>query len=90
MESALGLHSLRPLTQASMIDSLNVTADGRLIEPRTAIHVLRITDLESLLSVSRSLHTYWTSINEMPAPDAVFVFKISYKIFYNNFRVIRV
>jgi len=31
------------------------------------------------------------SINEMPAPDAVFVFiKISYKIFYNRFRVIRV
>ena len=27
----------------------------------------------------------------MPAPDAVFVFiKISYKIFYNRFRVIRV
>ena len=31
------------------------------------------------------------SINEMPAPDAVFVFiKISYKIFYNRFRVIGV
>ena len=31
------------------------------------------------------------SINEMPAPDAVFVFiKISYKIFYNRFKVIRV
>ena len=32
------------------------------------------------------------SINEMPAPDdAVFVFiKISYEIFYNRFRVIRV
>ena len=31
------------------------------------------------------------SINEMPAPDVVFVFiKISCKIFYNRFRVIRV
>ena len=31
------------------------------------------------------------SINEMPAPDAVFVFiKISYKISYTRFRVIRV
>ena len=30
------------------------------------------------------------SINEMSAPDAVFVFiKISYKIFYTRFRVIR-
>ena len=31
------------------------------------------------------------SINEMPAPDAVFVFiEISYKILYNRFWVIRV
>jgi len=31
------------------------------------------------------------SINEIPAADAVFVFiKISYKILYNCFRVIRV
>jgi len=41
------------------------------------------------MMMKRSL--YPTSINEMPAPDAVFVFiKISYKIFYNRFRVIRV
>ena len=34
---------------------------------------------------------YLASINEMPAPDAVFVFiKISHKMFYNRFRVIRV
>ena len=38
-------------------------------------------------TMSRSLYP----INVMPAPDAVFVFiKISYKIFYNRFRVIRV
>ena len=37
------------------------------------------------------MSTLAVSINEMPAPDAVFVFiKISYKIFYNRFRVIRV
>ena len=34
---------------------------------------------------------YPASLNEMPAPDAVSVFiKISYKIFYNRFRVIGV
>ena len=36
---------------------------------------------------------YPASINEMPAPKVVFVFinyKISYKIFYNCFRVISV
>ena len=34
---------------------------------------------------------YTASINEMPAPEAVFVFfNISYKIFYNRFMVIRV
>ena len=34
---------------------------------------------------------YPASMNEMPAPDAVFVFiKISYKIFNSRFRVIRV
>ena len=39
------------------------------------------------MTISRSLYP----INVMPAPDAVFVFiKISYKIFYNRFRVIRV
>ena len=39
------------------------------------------------MTMSHSLYP----INEMPAPDAVFVFiKISYKIFYNRFRVIRV
>lgn len=39
------------------------------------------------MTMSRSLYP----INEMPAPDAVFMFiKISYKIFYNRFRVIRV
>jgi len=37
------------------------------------------------------LQTLAVSINEMPAPDAVFVFiKISYKIFYDRFWVIRV
>ena len=39
--------------------------------------------------MQRSL--YPASINEIPAPDAVFVFiKISYKIFYNRFEVIRI
>ena len=39
------------------------------------------------MTMSRSLYP----LNEMPAPDAAFVFiKISYKIFYNRFRVIRV
>ena len=39
--------------------------------------------------MQRSL--YPVSINEIPAPDAVFLFiKISYKLFYNRFRVIRV
>ena len=34
---------------------------------------------------------YPSSINEMPAPDAVFVsIKIGYQIFYDRFRVIRV
>ena len=38
-----------------------------------------------------NLSALLASINEMPAPDAVFVFiKISYKIFYNRFRVIRI
>ena len=40
-----------------------------------------------MMMMQRSL--YPVSINEMPAPEAVFAFiKISYKIFYNRFRVI--
>ena len=37
------------------------------------------------------MQTLAVLINEMPAPDAVFVFiKISYKMFFHRFRVIRV
>ena len=72
---------LQPLTQASVIDSLNTTADGGLIGPKIAI--LRIvwnhyfqSRKVCLLSFlcSLSLFSKRASINEMPAPDAVFVF----------------
>ena len=71
---------------------------GSRASPFNWVHIKR--PLESLLSVPRSLLTgldssilfiYFrklASINEMPAPDAVFVF--SYKIFHNRFRMIRV
>ena len=40
-----------------------------------------------LLCLFTTVSLYPSSINEMPAPDAVFVFiKIGYQIFYDGFR----
>ena len=67
---------LQPLTQALVIDSLNVTADGGLIGPKMAIlrivwnHYFQCRKV-CMLSFLCSL---LFSINEMPAPDAVFMF----------------
>ena len=100
-----GLHSLleqevlpQPLTQALVIGFLNVTADGGLIGPKMAIlrivwnhyfQCRKVCILSFLCSLS--LFSKRASINEMPAPDAVFwLFKISYKMFYNRFWMIRV
>ena len=72
---------LQPLTQASVIDSLNVTADGGLIGTKMAIlrivwnhyfQCRKVCMLSFLCSLS--LFSKRASINEMPAPDAVFMF----------------
>ena len=72
---------LQPLTQASVIVSLNFMADGGLIGPKMAIlriiwshyfQCRKVCILSFLCSLS--LFSKRASINEMPAPDAVFVF----------------
>ena len=69
------------LTQALVIGFLNVTVDGGLIGPKMAIlrivwnhyfQCRKVCILSCLCSLS--LFSKRASINEMPAPDAVFVF----------------
>ena len=72
---------LQPLTQASVIDSLNVTADGGLIMPKMAIlrivwnHYFQCRKVcKPSFLCSLSLFSKRASINKMPAPDALFMF----------------